>query len=411
MKVLNTYSVGTGDRFGRQGAAQLRAFELLAEKGVEASIVWNKSNREHVIIGTSPENQRKAADEAVRERDFKAQYCVDADHISLKNVEGFIPYCDFFTIDVADFIGKSARKSRIDDFVAAHAFLAKNSTTPVSISSYDIYASAQKYLFAIDEAAKVYKKILEKRPDEDFHVEVSMDETDVPQSPAEMAVILAGLAEAGVPVQTIAPKFTGRFNKGVDYVGDVEGFEKEFEADARVAQWAVKAFGLPPSLKLSVHSGSDKFSIYPGIRRVLAKLGCGLHLKTAGTTWLEELIGLAEADGGGLAIAKKVYASAYARYDELAAPYASVIDISMKRLPSASEVEGWSSEQYVAALRHDKTNPQFNQDLRQLLHVGYKVAAELGDEYLSALDTYKDSISKNVTFNLFERHLKPLFLD
>jgi hypothetical protein len=408
---LSKYSVGTGDRFGQQGSAQLRAFELLAEKGVSASIVWNKSNREHVIIGTNPSDQRKAADAAVRERGYQGQYCVDADHIGLKNVDGFIPYCDFFTIDVADFIGKPAGEVRIQAFVEAHVFMAKDPSSPVAISLEDLHASARKYLFAIDEAAKVYKRILEQRPDGEFHVEVSMDETDVPQSPAEMAVILAGLAELGVPVQTIAPKFTGRFNKGVDYVGDVAGFEREFEADARVAQWAVQAFGLPPSLKLSVHSGSDKFSIYPGIRRVLSKLACGLHLKTAGTTWLEELIGLAEAGGGGLEIAKKVYASAYARYDELAAPYSSVIDISMKRLPSPAEVEGWTSERYVAALRHDRKNPHFNQDLRQLLHVGYKVAAELGDEYLLALDTYRESISRNVTVNLFERHLKPLFLD
>ena len=102
-------------------------------------------------------------------------------------------------------------------------------------------------------------------------------------------------------MQTIAPKFTGRFNKGVDYVGDLAQFEKEFNDDLAVIAFAVKEFGLPADLKLSVHSGSDKFSIYPAIRRAIRRTGAGLHIKTAGTTWLEELIGLASAGGEGLA--------------------------------------------------------------------------------------------------------------
>ena len=317
MKVLSKYSVGTGDRFGKQGVAQIRAFEKLAAKGVEASIVWNKSNREHVIIGTKPADQRRAADAAITATGFKGGYCVDADHIGLGNVDGFLSYCDFFTIDVADFIGKVASPERMEAFASAVGGLLKDGSAPVAISSDDIDASARKYLFALDEAAKVYRYILEAKPDGNFHVEVSMDETDSPQSPAEMAVILSGLAWLEVPVQTIAPKFSGRFNKGVDYVGDVEAFLKEFEEDAAVAQWAVKAFSLPASLKLSVHSGSDKFSIYPGIGKIVAKLGCGLHLKTSGTTWLEELIGLAEAKGIGLDMAKLIYTRAYGRIEEL----------------------------------------------------------------------------------------------
>lgn len=410
MKILSKYSVGTGDRFGRQGEAQIHAFELLAAKGVEASIVWNKSNREHMIIGTEPRDQRAAADAAVAAKGFKGSYCIDADHIGLQNVDKFIPYCDFFTIDVADFIGKSASPERIAAFVASNRKLVGDKTAPVALTAELIESSARKYLYAIDEAAKVYQHILAAKPDDNFHVEVSMDETDLPQSPAEMAVILAGLAEVGVPVQTIAPKFSGRFNKGVDYVGNVDDFLAEFEADAKVAQWAVKAFGLPESLKLSIHSGSDKYGIYPGIGKIVKNLGCGLHLKTAGTSWLEELVGLAEAGGEGLAIAKRVYAQAYARYAELEKPYATVIDISMARLPTPAAVNAWGSEAFVAALRHDGKDPRYNQDFRQLLHIGFKVAAEMGSEYLNALETYKESIAKNVCANLYERHMAPLFL-
>ena len=410
MKLLSKYSVGTGDRFGRQGEAQVKAFQLLEARGVEASIVWNKSNREHMIIGTGPKDQREAADKAIAATGFTGQFCVDADHIGLQNVDKFIPFCDFFTIDVADFIGKSASPERIRAFLSAHGNLVGDKRAPVVVSAETMEKSAGKYLFAIDEAAKVYARIAAAKPDGNFHIEVSMDETDEPQTPAEMAVILAGIAEVGIPVQTIAPKFSGRFNKGVDYVGDPRSFLREFEEDAKVAAWAVEAFSLPASLKLSIHTGSDKFSIYPGIGTIIRKLGCGLHLKTAGTSWLEEIIGLAEAGGEGLALAKRVYAQAYDRYEELAKPYATVIDISMSRLPKPSEVKAWDSGAFVSALRHDNKNPRYNPDLRQLLHIGFKVAAEMGGEYLGALETYKDSISRNVTANLFERHLTPLFL-
>jgi hypothetical protein len=237
-----------------------------------------------------------------------------------------------------------------------------------------------------------------------------MDETDAPQTPPELLVILAALADEGVPVQTIAPKFTGRFNKGVDYVGDVKQFETEFRDDLAVIAYAVKRYGLPANLKLSVHSGSDKFSIYGPIRRALRDTGAGLHLKTAGTTWLEEVIGLAESGGDGLALAKEIYAKALAKKDELCAPYATVIDIDAAKLPSTDTVAGWSSEQFTAALRHDPADPRFNPHLRQLVHVGFKVAAQLGDRYLKMLEACEEAVSRNVTTNLYERHLKPLFV-
>lgn len=411
MKVLNKFSVGTGDRFGHQGVAQIEAFQLLAKMGIDASIVWNKSNREHIIIGTSPADQRKSADEAVAAAGFKGSYAVDADHIGLATVDRFLPYCDFFTIDVADFIGKPAKPDKIDAFAEKARRLSRDASCPVSITEADSVASSRKYLSAIEEAAQVYRKILAAKPDGNFHIEVSLDETDIPQSPAELALILAGLADEGVPVQTIAPKFSGRFNKGVDYVGDSAAFAREFEQDVLVAQWAAAALGLPNSLKLSVHSGSDKFSIYPSIRHIIRKTGCGLHLKTAGTTWLEELIGLAEAGGDGLAMAKLIYRRAYARYEELAAPYAAVIDISIDRLPVPKIVDGWSSEEFTSALRHVPSNKAFNPDFRQLLHVGYKVAAEAGEAYLQALEAHRESISRNVTENLYVRHLRPLFVE
>jgi hypothetical protein len=237
-----------------------------------------------------------------------------------------------------------------------------------------------------------------------------MDETDSPQTPPELFVILAAIADEKIPAQTIAPKFTGRFNKGVDYVGDVVQFEKEFNEDLAVIAYAVRQYDLPENLKLSVHSGSDKFSIYEPIRKALARTGAGIHVKTAGTNWLEELIGLAESGGEALELAKEIYGKALDDIDALCAPYATVIDIDRRKLPAKTEVQDWTSEQFVSALRHNQGCEQYNPHLRQLLHVGYKVAAKMGDRYLNMLEACEATVAKNVTENLYERHLKPLFI-
>ena len=413
---LARYSFGIGDRFAHQGHAQLRACVLANEKGVEVIPVWNKSNREHVTIGSEPSATRRAADAAVKALGWAKPYHVDADHIRIETVDRFLPHSDFYTIDVADWIGKPVAPEAVEKFRARHPELVgrvaiPGITHPFETKSAQIAAIAAKYLLAVQEAGKIYRYIAQAKGEGSFITEVSMDETDAPQTPPELLVILAALADEKIPLQTIAPKFTGRFNKGVDYVGDVVQFEKEFNEDLAVIALAVKNYGLPSNLKLSVHSGSDKFSIYPAIRRSLAKFpAAGLHIKTAGTTWLEEVIGLAEAGGGGLALAKDIYAEALDHLDQLCAPYAAVIDIDEKRLPSRETVKGWTSEQFVAALRHDPKNKSFNPHLRQLLHVGYKIAAKQGQRYLDALEAHEASVSRNVTENLYERHLKPLFV-
>lgn len=410
MKTIERYSIGAGDRFGRQGAAQIVAFRKAREKGVDVAIVWNKSNREHILIGTEPVDQRAAAERAIKETGWDGPWHVDADHIGLTTIDRFAPHCDFFTLDVADYIGKNAAPEEIDAFAAKHANLPAAKGIPARLDAAAIRAAAGRYLHAVDEAAKIYRRICELRKGDDFVTEVSMDETAIPQSPAELIVILAALADAGVPVQTIAPKFSGRFNKGVDYVGDIAAFFKEFEADVRVAGWSAEAFGLPKGLKLSVHTGSDKFSLYKGIGEIIRKEGAGLHLKTAGTTWLEEIVGLADSGGDGLAMAKEIYRAAYGRFDEVTAPYAEVIDIDRKRLPSPDEVDRWEGPALVAALRHVQADKRFDPGMRQLVHVAFSVAAAMGGRYLEALDRHKAAVSRNVTANLWERHLVPLFI-
>lgn len=388
---------------------------LALEQGVEVIPVWNKSNREHTTIGSLPASARSAANAAVRKLGWTLPYHVDADHINLGSVDRFLDCCDFFTLDVADWIGRPATTAAVLEFASRHPELAgeiliPGIAAPFRITREFVAEAAGKYLTAVREAGRIYRHVEAAKGKGQFITEVSMDETDVPQTPAELLVILAAIADEGIPAQTIAPKFTGRFNKGVDYVGDVTKFDEEFSNDVATIAFAVGQYNLPANLKLSVHSGSDKFSIYAPIRKALKQFDAGVHLKTAGTTWLEELIGLAEAGGAGLALAKSIYAEAHAHSEELCAPYATVIEIDAARLPSPEAVSRWTSEQFVSALRHDRSNPEFNNSLRQLLHVGYKVAAKKGSEYLDLLTRFEPAVARNVTGNLFDRHIKPLFL-
>jgi len=403
---LGKYSLGVGDRFAHQARAQLQACRLAERRGVTVVPVWNKSNREHNIVGSEPESVRQAADRAVRELGWPHPYHVDADHIGLATVDRFLSSSDFFTLDVASAIGRAS--DGVDSFVGRHPELVQGG--PFCDTKETIALIARKYLFAVEEAGRIYRHIVKRREGRPFITEISMDETDSPQTPLELLVILAAVADEDIPIQTIAPKFTGRFNKGVDYSGDAARFEREFSDDLDVIAHVVAEYGLPRNLKLSVHSGSDKFSIYGAIRRSIRKRDAGVHVKTAGTTWLEELIGLAEAGGDGLALAKEVYSEAYSHRVELAEPYASVIEIRDERLPEPREVLAWSAAQYTSALRHDQSNPEFNPDMRQLLHVGYKIAAKMNERYLRMLEECEPAISHNVTRNLFERHLCPLFL-
>jgi tagaturonate epimerase len=404
---LPKFSIGVGDRFAHQAKAQLQACILASHAGVDVIPVWNKSNREHNIVGSDPAGTRAAADAAVKALRWNKPYFLDADHINLATVDRFLAPCDFFTIDVADLIGKPSTADNIEAFVARHPELIGVLQIPDALF---VRRVTGKYLAAVENAGSIYRHIEAAKGPAGFVPEISMDETDSPQTPAELLIILAAIADEKIPIQTIAPKFTGRFNKGVDYAGDVAKFAEEFSDDIQVIALAVKQYGLPGNLKLSVHSGSDKFSLYEPIRRTVRKFDAGVHLKTAGTTWLEELIGLAEAGGAGLDLAKEIYREAWSHREELCVPYATVIDIDPARLPAPEDVNRWSSGEFVSAIRHDQSSPAYNSSMRQLLHVGFKVAAKLGQRYLDLLDAMEPTIAKNVTHNLFVRHIQPIFL-
>jgi len=412
---LPKYSIGIGDRFAHQGTAQLDAVIRARQEGLLLAPVWNKSHREHAIVGSSPGDVRAEADRAVIACGWTGPYFVDADHVTLATVDAFLESSDFFTLDVADRIGAPPDPDELARFIHNHRRYKgrveiPGIARPLEISPQALEAAAAKFLPAVQQAGRIYLHVARAKGANAFVTEVSIDETDRPQTPVELLVILAAVADQGIPAQTIAPRFSGRFNKGVDYVGDLEQFTTEFEQDLAVIAFAVGEFGLRENLKLSIHSGSDKFSIYGPMHRALRKLDAGVHLKTAGTTWLEELIGLATAGGDGLEIAKEIYTTALGRCEELCGPYASVIDVDPAALPSPATVAAWDGETFAAALHHDPACEHYNPSLRQLLHVGYKVAAEMGQRFIRALEEHADVIGHNVTENLYQRHIRPLFI-
>ena len=407
--------MGIGDRFGLEGAAQLQAFQAAKDQGVTITPVWNKSNREHSLIGTRPRDVRVEADAAVKACQWSGPYFVDADHICLATVDKFVGASDFFTIDVADSIGKPASDASIARYMAemqrfSGALRIPGIAEPVVVDPASLQEIASKYLFAVEEAGRVYRHIVQQKGEGNFVTEVSFDEASAPQTPAELLFILAALAREAIPVATVAPKFTGEFLKGIDYVGDIKRFAREFEEDLAILEFAKQSFTLPPALKLSIHSGSDKFSLYPIMHRAIKKAGAGLHLKTAGTTWLEEVIGLAAAGGEGLAFAKALYHDAYGRFDEMAKPYLTVIAIDRQALPTPAHVDSWSGQEYVETLEHNQACKRFNIHFRQMVHISFRVAAEKREQYLALLKSNRSSIESHVSHNILKRHIEPLFL-
>ncbi|MFP4365723.1 MAG: tagaturonate epimerase family protein [Bacteroidales bacterium] len=411
---IEKFSFGIGDRFAHQGEAQLQAFIMARQKGLDITPVWNKSNREHTTVNSQPGETRTEADNAVRNLKWDGSWHVDADHINMGNVDRYIESSDFFTIDVADYIGHKASVEDLESFIENNTGFTGDFSIPgiegsFKVSGETLRIIGEKFLSAIKEAAKIYRHIESAKGKGNFITEISMDEVSQSQSPLELFFILSAIAAENIPVQTIAPKFSGRFNKGVDYEGDTDQFAEEFEQDLMVIDFAVSKFNLPENLKLSVHSGSDKFSIYPAIGKLIRKYDKGIHIKTAGTTWLEEMTGLALAGGDALDLARRIYSEALMQFNELCKPYSSVIDINKSNLPSAEEVSSWDGTRFADALRHDQSNPSYNPDMRQLVHVAYKIAAGMGNTYTDMLKTHKEIIAKQVTDNIYHRHFSKIF--
>src|SRR5688572_8618506 len=168
MLTLERLSFGVGDRFAHQAAAQLRAFQMAAERGVDVAPVWNKSNREHTFIGSEPSSVYNAAKAAVAKLGWTRPWHVDADHIRLETVDRFVPCSDFFTIDVADSIGKPAAAGDVAAFVERHPELRRELaiagvSAPVKLAADDLKRIVDKYLAAVQEAGAIYRHVAQAK--------------------------------------------------------------------------------------------------------------------------------------------------------------------------------------------------------------------------------------------------------
>jgi len=196
---LGKFSIGTGDRFSHQGVAQLRAIIKANQSGLDISPVWNKSNREHQYVHSQPTDVRKEADAAVQALGFKGKYFVDADHINLGNVAPFVETANFFTLDVAAFIGKESKEEEIVAFVAScEKYIGKldipGFDQPMIVTVDLLKNIAAKFLAATQQASEIYDYLKTAKGEGNFITEVSMDEVESPQTPIELLFILKMLA-------------------------------------------------------------------------------------------------------------------------------------------------------------------------------------------------------------------------
>jgi hypothetical protein len=182
--------------------------------GLEINPVWNKSNREHTYVHSHPADTRKEADAAVAALGYKGQYFVDADHINFSNVAPFVAHSDFFTLDVASFIGKESSQEDIQAFISSCSKYVGKLQIPGFDHALDVTPEmlekiAQKFLAATQQAADIYNFLKTEKGVGNFITEVSMDEVESPQTPLEMLFILKMLL-IKVPAQTFAPKLSRR---------------------------------------------------------------------------------------------------------------------------------------------------------------------------------------------------------
>jgi hypothetical protein len=391
-------SAGCGDRLGPATPGHLRAIRKV--EGV-APVLAQQSMRENARTGRSVQQVMDDAMWGVFQEGWREPWGADADHLK---TEADVDLCvaagySFFTVDPGDHVDNEAHTAPLevledkvralpwadlddssdrlqeryltDEFEVEDLRLAYDETT--------LARAAAKYGRAIAHAARMYRHLVSVTRGRSFEFEVSVDETETPTSPLEHYFVAGELRRLGVQWVSLAPRYVGRFEKGVDYIGDLDLFDRE------LAQHAAIARVLGP-YKLSIHSGSDKFSAYPSYVRHAGRL---VHLKTAGTSYLEALRAIAGTEPG---LFRKILAFALERYDEDRATYH--VSAEPHRVPRPDE---------VADVDLARVLDQF--DGREVLHVTFgSVLSLFGKELLAALDEHEEAYYDALEAH-FDRHL------
>jgi hypothetical protein len=389
-------ALGAGDRLGLATAGHLRAFRKV--EGV-APVLAQQSMRENARTGRTPQQVLDDAAWGVFQAGWSAPWGADADH--LKSV-GDVDRCieagyTFYTADPGDYVdgeAHTASRSELEDKLAAlcwsglddsvaklrRRYLGKTFSVEGQTLTFDesaLFRAACKYGRALAHTAVLFRHLKYCMEDRPFEFEVSVDETETPTSPLEHLFVATELRRLGVEWVSLAPRYVGRFEKGVDYIGDLDRFEEEFALHAAIA----RTFG---PYKLSLHSGSDKFSIYPAAARCAGDL---LHVKTAGTSYLEALLVMATHAKG---LFREILEIARERYEEDRATYHISAKLSMLPVDVSDEELPWLLDDFHA---------------REILHVTYgSVLDRLGETFMEVLAEHEQAYH-HVLEDHFVRHL------
>ena len=397
-------SAGFGDRLGLATPGHIDALRASGAVGVIAPIFAQQSVRENSRTGRTPRQVLDDATLGAFAANWHHALGADADH--LKNEADIDAHLSvgfsFFTIDPgahvrpdADTMSGAVLQRSFEDEVPwaalesspqdLHSRLGALTLdlggVPLRFSSGELERAAVKYGGAVAHVARLSRHLRAQAGPERADIEVSVDETDTPTSPAEHAYIASELRRLGVDWVSLAPRFVGAFEKGVDYLGDLGDLARDLRGHAAIAA------ELGP-YKLSLHSGSDKFSVYP---IAAAVSGGRVHLKTAGTSYLEALrvIGASES-----ALLHQIVGLALERFSEDVASYH--ISGSPAGMPKVGELHGGA----IATLIEQR-------DARQVLHVTFGSAlARFGGEIQRVLRSHEDDYRAALRRH-FERHLTP----
>ena len=360
-------SFGLGDRLGIATPGHIDLFE----KNDVFPIFAQQSIRELNLTGRTYEDVLDCASFAVFREGYKKGFGADGDHLkTAKDVEyalslGFT----MITLDCSEHIKNDITSDNAPPLSAPYRDKYLNKTFDIENISLvfcedDLRQYTAVYCDAISFAADMYSTFLASgKYDADF--EISIDETVSVTTPLQHFFVARELLDAGVSFATIAPRFCGEFQKGIDYIGDIAQFEKEIKVHAAIA----RHFGY----KLSIHSGSDKFSVFPAIGR---ETRGKFHVKTAGTNWLEAMRVTAEADPS---LYREIHKYALSAFDEAKKFYHVTTDLS--KIPD------------VSAIRDEELEKLFeNNDVRQLIHITYGLI--LGLKNNDGSFTFRDRLYK-----------------
>ncbi len=354
-------SLGLGDRLGIASPGHI---QVVRDKAI-TPILAQQSIRELELTGRTYEDVLDAASWAVFQEGYQKGFGADGDH--LKNEEEVDMALDLgftmITLDASEHIDNSIEDLDIEDVKIKYRKLVRNNEIKVMEQKYagntfkledgtkikfkenDFWRIALTYSDLLEFARNIYFDKI-KLADREIDFELSIDETVTPTTPQAHFFVASELITSGLDINSLAPRFCGEFQKAIDYIGDLEQFAEEFRIHARIADH----FGY----KLSIHSGSDKFSVYP----VIGKHTRGrVHVKTAGTNWLEAIRIVAENDP---ALYREIHTYALDHFDEATRYYHVTTDLD--NIPALNKL---SDDQLPQLLE--------NEDARQLIHITYGV--------------------------------------